>query len=126
MRVVAQPLTYYPNYICTCESNPYPHSTHVHGIYPNACSKICSHVHPSNGVQPGPGKIQRSSLPKRKPQAEENPSIHNSNLYNLKLHLKPQPSRSEKTPLGLTQYQPLRTYSKPEQIGQFPLLQHPL
>ena len=37
----------------------------------------------------------------------------------------PQPSTSEKTPLGLTQSQPLQIYSKSEQIGQFPLHQHP-
>ena len=52
------------------------------------------------------GKFDAVPYPAERPQAEENPSIHNSNPPQPELYPMPQPSRSEETPLGLTLCKP--------------------
>ena len=59
-------LTYHPNSDCTHESNPYPYSSHLYCIPPNAHDEFRGHVHSSDCIQFGTGKILRNSLPHRK------------------------------------------------------------
>ena len=84
VRVIAQPIPTTPNANCSIEFNPnctYPHSSHH--LHPNAHGKVHSCIHTSNGIQYGNTKFAEVPYPSERPQAEENPSIDDSNLLSL-------------------------------------------
>ena len=72
------------------------------------------------------GKFGGIPYPTERHQAEEIPSVHNSNCAPLKAIPNAPTFQVREDTLGLTQSQPPQTYLKPRQIDQFPLHQYPL
>ena len=70
-------------------------------------------------------KFDGVPYPIERPQAEEIPSVYNSNPPSLEAIPNAPTFQVREDTLGLTQSQPPWTYLKPGWIGQFPQHQHP-
>ena len=119
-RVTAQPLPTIPT--LTVPMNPIPPAALTHTVVTSTATTQMPTVKPVAmsilvTIQFGTGKIWRNFLPHRKAPNWRNPSapaaIHPNKGHNLKLYPVSQPSSSEKTPVGLTPYQPPQICSKP-------------
>ena len=133
VRVIAQPLPSTPT--STSSMDPIPPAAHTPTVATSTVTtqmpmvKSVATSIPVTVYNLAQGKFEGIPYPTRRPPVEDNslpPAVvHPNKGNNLKLYPMPKPSRSEKTPHGLTPYQPPQICLKPGQIGQFPLCKHP-
>ena len=120
VRVIAQPLPTIST--MTAPMNPIPGPTVATSTASTQMSMVKSAastilVTVCNLAQ---GNFEGIPCPTGRTQVEEHPTPPTAVHPNLKLYPLSQPFRSEKTPLGLTPYQPPWIYSKPGQMAKPP------
>ena len=71
-------LTYYPNYICTCKSNPYPHNLSNASSQMPIVKSMATSI-PVTVYNLAQGNFEGIPYPAGRPQVEENPSATNCN-----------------------------------------------